>query len=118
MNVIAQRSSVAEALVGCLADLGVRHAFGVSGGAIAPLWAALSASAIAVAHCRHESGAVFAAIEARFATNDPVAVFTTTGPGLRASTSRCERTISKTTCSSSRTTFIRGSQRCSDRRRC
>lgn len=82
MNVIAQRLSVAEALVGYLADLGVRHAFGVSGGAIAPLWAALSASAIAVAHFRHESGAAFAATEAHFATGEPVVVFTTTGPGL------------------------------------
>ena len=82
MNVITPQSNVAEALAGSLADLGVRHAFGVSGGASAPLWAALSASAIAVAHCRHESGAAFAATEAHFATGDPVVVFTTTGPGL------------------------------------
>lgn len=82
MNIIAPQSSVADALVGALADLGLRHAFGVSGGAIAPLWAALSSSGIAVAHFRHESGAGFAAIEAYFATGNPVIVFTTTGPGL------------------------------------
>jgi acetolactate synthase-1/2/3 large subunit len=60
----------------------VSHAFGVSGGAIASLWGALSASEIKVVHFRHETGAAFAAIEAYFATNAPVVVFTTTGPGL------------------------------------
>ncbi len=49
---------------------------------MAPLWAALSASEIKVLHFRHETGAAFAAIEAHFATNAPVVVFTTTGPGL------------------------------------
>ena len=58
------------------------HAFGVSGGAIAALWGALSASDIKVVHFRHETGAAFAAIEAHFVTNAPVVVFTTTGPGL------------------------------------
>ena len=82
MNIIAQHPNVAEALVRYLVDLGVRHAFGVSGGAIAPLWAALSASEIGVAHFRHESGAAFAAIEAHLSTGEPVVVFTTTGPGL------------------------------------
>ena len=74
--------TVCQALVGMLADLGVRHAFGVSGGAIAALWAALSASRIAVGHFRHETGAAFAAIEAHLATGTPTVVFTTTGPGL------------------------------------
>lgn len=32
--------SVAEAVVKILGDMGVRYAFGVSGGAIAPVWAA------------------------------------------------------------------------------
>lgn len=82
MNVFAQRPSMVEALVRYLADFGVRHAFGVSGGTIAPLWAALSASTIAVACFRHEGGAAFAAIEAHFATGEPVVVFTMTGPGL------------------------------------
>ena len=74
--------TVSEAVVDALKALGVNHAFGVSGGAIAPLWGALSASNIKVVHFRHETGAAFAAIEAHFANNAPVAVFTTTGPGL------------------------------------
>ena len=74
--------TVSEAIVDLLMGLGVRHAFGVSGGGIAALWGALSASNIRVAHFRHETGAAFAAIEAYFATGAPVVVFTTTGPGL------------------------------------
>jgi len=74
--------TVSQVIVEMLTGLGVRHAFGVSGGGIAALWAALSASEIRVTHFRHESGAAFAAIEAHFTTNAPVAVFTTTGPGL------------------------------------
>ena len=76
------QQTVTEAVVDALNALGVRHAFGVAGGAMAPLWAALSASEIKVLHFRHETGAAFAAIEAHFATNAPVVVFTTTGPGL------------------------------------
>jgi thiamine pyrophosphate-dependent acetolactate synthase large subunit-like protein len=74
--------NASEAIADLLSALGVRHAFGVSGGAIAAIWGALSASNIKVVHCRHESGAAFAATEAHFATNAPAAVFTTTGPGL------------------------------------
>lgn len=74
--------TVSQAIVETLTDLGVRHAFGVSGGAIAAFWGALSDSNIQVVHFRHETGAAFAAIEAHFVTNAPVVVFTTTGPGL------------------------------------
>ncbi|MFB2921272.1 thiamine pyrophosphate-dependent enzyme [Aerosakkonema funiforme] len=74
--------SVAEAVVKMLEGLGVKYAFGVSGGAIAPMWAALENSSIKVIHFRHESGAAFAATEAYFASGDPVAVFTTAGPGI------------------------------------
>lgn len=74
--------TIVDALVDMLARLGVRHAFGVSGGGIAAFWAALSASPIRVCHFRHESGAAFAATEASLATGEPVVVFTTTGPGL------------------------------------
>src|SRR5919205_4620136 len=74
--------NASEAIAGFLSAFGVRYAFGVSGGAIAAIWSALSASDIEVVHCRHETGAAFAAIEAHFATNAPVVVFTTTGPGL------------------------------------
>ncbi|MEH2210853.1 ScyA-related TPP-binding enzyme [Nostoc sp.] len=74
--------SVAEAVVKILEDMGVQYAFGVSGGAIAPVWAALHKSSIQVLHFRHEAGAAFAAIEAYFASDRPVVVFTTTGPGI------------------------------------
>ncbi len=74
--------SVAEAIAQMLAKLGINYAFGVAGGAMASVWGALSNSSIQVIHCRHESGAAFAASEAYFATNEPVVVFTTAGPGL------------------------------------
>ena len=74
--------TVAEAVVKMLEDLGVRRAFGVSGGAIAPVWAKLTHSSIEVLHFRHESGAAFAAGEAYLANGQPVVVFTTTGPGI------------------------------------
>lgn len=74
--------SVSEALVTTLAGLGVRHAFGVIGGAAAKLCDALGASPIRFVHCRHEAGAAFAAAEAYFATGRPSLVVTTTGPGL------------------------------------
>ncbi|MDF5706734.1 MAG: ScyA-related TPP-binding enzyme [Nostoc sp. S4] len=74
--------SVAEAVVKILEEMGVQYAFGVSGGAIAPVWAALHQSSIKVLHFRHEAGAAFAATEAYFASDRPVVVFTTTGPGI------------------------------------
>jgi acetolactate synthase I/II/III large subunit len=74
--------SVAEAVVKILGDMGVQYAFGVSGGAIAPMWAALHQSSMQVLHFRHEAGAAFAAVEAHFASDRPVVVFTTTGPGI------------------------------------
>ncbi len=78
----AAPQNASRAIVSFLTSLGVRYAFGVSGGAIAAIWGALSESAIKVVHCRHESGAAFAAVEAHFATDTPVVVFTTTGPGF------------------------------------
>lgn len=74
--------TVAAALVSALEDLGIHSAFGVSGGAIAPLWAALTYSTIPVVHFRHEAGAAFAAIETYFASGRPAVVFATTGPGI------------------------------------
>src|SRR4051794_37470584 len=79
---IATAQNASQAIVHFLSELGVRYAFGVSGGAIAAIWGALSDSAIDVVHFRHEAGAAFAASEAHFATDTPVVVFTTTGPGL------------------------------------
>ncbi|TBR58318.1 acetolactate synthase [Westiellopsis prolifica IICB1] len=74
--------SVAEAVVKILEKLGVIYAFGVSGGAIAPVWGALHNSSLQVLHFRHEAGAAFAATEAYFASDRPVVIFTTTGPGI------------------------------------
>ncbi len=65
-----------------LADLGVEKAFGVSGGAIALLFDAISESDIELHHFRHETGAAFAAAEGFFAAKKPTMVFATTGPGL------------------------------------
>jgi thiamine pyrophosphate-dependent acetolactate synthase large subunit-like protein len=75
--------SVAQALIKVLEKIGVRDAFGVAGGAMATVWAALSNSShIQVINCRHEGGAAFAATENYFASNRPVVVFTTAGPGM------------------------------------
>src|SRR3954466_2328976 len=78
----ARSQNASQAVVSFLTSLGVRYAFGVSGGAIAAIWGALSDSDIEVVHFRHEAGAAFAAVEAHFASEAPVVVFTTTGPGL------------------------------------
>ena len=75
-------TTVVSALVQMLARLGVKDTFGVSGGAMAALWDALSSSALGVYHFRHETGAAFAGIEACFASGRPTVLFTTTGPGL------------------------------------
>jgi acetolactate synthase-1/2/3 large subunit len=75
-------TTVVSALVGMFSRLGVSETFGVSGGAMAALWDALTASPLGVHHFRHETGAAFAAIEAGFASGRPTVLFTTTGPGL------------------------------------
>ena len=72
----------AVAFAEALEELGVRHAFGVTGGAISFFWSALGGTGIEVTHFRHESGAAFAACEASIASGRPVVVFVTTGPGL------------------------------------
>lgn len=75
--------SVAQQIVKLLEKMGVKLAFGVSGGAIGPVWAALAESSIIeVLHFRHEAGSTFAATEAYFASGRPVAAFATTGPGI------------------------------------
>ncbi len=78
----ASAPRLADVLAEALYGMGVRQAFGVVGGAIAHLAEALQFSALDVFHCRHESGAAFAAMEASFATGRPTVVFTTTGPGI------------------------------------
>lgn len=75
-------TTVSQAVVKMLGELGVQYAFGVSGGGIGPLWAMLEQSEIQVMHFRHETGAAFAAIESYFASERPTIVFVTTGPGI------------------------------------
>ncbi|MEZ4293663.1 MAG: thiamine pyrophosphate-binding protein [Polyangiaceae bacterium] len=72
----------ADHLVKLLRSLGIDTVFGLSGGAVAHLCAALERTSMRVIHCRHEAGAVFAAIEAYFGNHVPGCVFVTTGPGL------------------------------------
>ncbi|MBK9030930.1 MAG: thiamine pyrophosphate-binding protein [Myxococcales bacterium] len=78
----APAATVSTVLVDTLRRLGVTHAFGVMGGAIAPFFHAVAHSELITLHTRHEGGAAFAAIEASLATRRPVLVFTTAGPGL------------------------------------
>jgi acetolactate synthase-1/2/3 large subunit len=74
--------SVSEAVLDGLYELGARFAFGVMGGALVPFFDALQRSQLALIHCRHESGAAYAALEASIASDTPALVFATTGPGL------------------------------------
>lgn len=74
---------LAAETVGVMSALGVRRAFGVSGGGIGRIWRALlDKPDIETLHFRNEAGAAFAAIEASLFDCDPVAVFCTTGPGI------------------------------------
>lgn len=75
-------SSVSDALIGALVQMGARFAFGIIGGAIVPFFATLRRSPLTVVQFRHESGAVYAATEASLATGAPAIAFATTGPGL------------------------------------
>jgi acetolactate synthase I/II/III large subunit len=65
-----------------LAEMGVDTAFGIIGGAVAPMGDAIARSPLRLVHCRHEAGAAFAATEASLAGGRPCAVFCTTGPGF------------------------------------
>lgn len=77
-----QSWSVSRRLAHQLHAIGIRHAFGILGGGIAPFSAGLQASPIPFFHFRHEAGAGFAAIEAHFETGAPTALVVTTSPGL------------------------------------
>ncbi|KAG7419698.1 Acetolactate synthase isozyme 2 large subunit [Fusarium oxysporum f. sp. rapae] len=72
----------ADAVVHSLSSIGCDKAFGISGGNIYPIWKSLYDSDITVYHCRHESGAVFAASEYSIQTGRVVTVFVTSGPGI------------------------------------
>jgi acetolactate synthase-1/2/3 large subunit len=77
-----QAPSLSRAIAQAFHDAGVRDAFGLLGGGIAPFAAGLRNTAIRFFHFRHEAGAGFAAIESYFATRRPALVVVTTGPGL------------------------------------
>ncbi|XEV04895.1 hypothetical protein FSHL1_010182 [Fusarium sambucinum] len=70
-----------------LLQAGCEKAFGVSGGYIFPLWKSIASSDIAVYHFRHETGAVFAAMEASLYTDKITIAFATSGPGISNSVS-------------------------------
>lgn len=75
-------TTFSDLLVHLLRALGVEMAFGLTGGAVAHLCAALERGKMRVVHCRHEAGAVFSAVESYFSNDRPGCVFVTTGPGL------------------------------------
>lgn len=74
--------SVSRAVCDALVELGVKDAFGILGGGIAPFAAGMDLTALQFRSFRHEAGAGFAAIEAHHATGKPTLVIVTTGPGL------------------------------------
>jgi acetolactate synthase-1/2/3 large subunit len=75
-------TTVAAALVALVESLGFRRAYGVTGGPIAPVCHEIGRSGLRALHCRHESGAAFAALEDSLASGVPAIVFVTTGPGI------------------------------------
>ena len=78
---LATEPTGADSLARSLMELGVRRAYGVIGGGIAQFCVAMRRAGIEVIHTRHETGAAFMATEAHFVTDEPVVVYTTTGPG-------------------------------------
>lgn len=78
----ARSPRLADLIAHGLAEIGVEHAFGITGGAVAPIGDAIARSPLKLVHCRHEAGAAFAATEASLASGRPSAVFCTTGPGF------------------------------------
>jgi acetolactate synthase-1/2/3 large subunit len=78
-----ERDTAATVLLKVLAKHGVRVAFGIPGGTISPLFAALGAvPEIRFVAMRHEAMAAFAALGHARATGLPAIVLTTSGPGL------------------------------------
>ncbi|MCL4684969.1 biosynthetic-type acetolactate synthase large subunit [Myxococcota bacterium] len=71
----------AEKLVQCLEREGVEHIFGLSGGAVIPIFDALVDSRIKLILVRHEQGATHMADGYARATGRPGVVLVTSGPG-------------------------------------
>jgi acetolactate synthase-1/2/3 large subunit len=78
----ARSTRLVDLIAHGLAEIGVEHAFGIIGGAVAPMGDAIARSPLKLVHCRHEAGAAFAATEASLASGRPCGVFCTTGPGF------------------------------------
>lgn len=74
-------NTVAEHLAQSLANQGVRHAFGMPGGATVPLLAAFEAVGIQFCLVRHEGAAGFMADAAYQITGSPGVCVSTLGPG-------------------------------------
>lgn len=76
-------TSVALQLIDVLRDFGVDTVFGIPGGAISSLYAALvNRPDIRVVTAKHESNAAFLAMGYAMATGRPGVVLTTAGPGI------------------------------------
>ncbi|KFA47944.1 hypothetical protein S40293_09124 [Stachybotrys chartarum IBT 40293] len=75
-------TSFAEEVTNSLVAAGCDKAFGLSGGYLSAIWKALDQSEISVYHFRHETGAVFAAMEHSLHTDKITVVFATCGPGI------------------------------------
>ncbi len=74
---------VAEQLIEVVREFGVDTVFGIPGGAIGYLYAALEKSPdIRLVHAKHEANAVFLAMGYSLATGRPGVVLTTSGPGV------------------------------------
>lgn len=71
----------AQALVRCLENEGVEYIFGLSGGAVLPIYDALVESRIKLILVRHEQGAAHMADGYARATGKPGVVLVTSGPG-------------------------------------
>lgn len=75
-------ASFAEEVARSLVTAGCDKAFGLSGGFLSAIWKAMDQSEISVYHFRHETGAVFAAMEHSLYTERITVVFATCGPGI------------------------------------
>lgn len=81
MNLL-EKKNTCDAIANFLETIGIEYAFGIVGGPIAHFITTLTKSQVKVLHFKHETGAAFAAIEASLASNKPVVLFVTTGPGI------------------------------------
>lgn len=78
---------LATALATVLSMAGIEECYGICGREIVPMWCALfesqgTAHGIRTRHAKHENGGGFAAIGSAMVSGRPVALFSTTGPGV------------------------------------